>query len=144
MPKLHGQSVIWRDYVISEYDYATREFRRETGRAPRECRTYMIADHTWKYIYAPGYPPVLFNLKEDPDELMDLGAHPDYAYIRQKMQMHLADWSLQYRQRETWAESDCERMTALEDQVGVLIGYWDEKSAVGKDPNILPKRKPLA
>ena len=55
----------------------------------------------------------------------------------------LARWSLQYRQRETWSEADCERMTALEDQVGVLIGYWNEANAEGKDQSILPIRKPV-
>jgi len=30
----------------------------------------------------------------------------------------------------------------MEEKLGVLIGYWDEKDAQGKDPNILPVRKP--
>lgn len=141
MPLLYGKSEPWRNYVISEYDYSTREFRHDTGRAPAESRCYMIANQDWKYIYVPGYPPVLFNLKEDPDELNDLGADPNYAPVCQQMFGHLAQWSLQYRQRTTWSEADCERMTALEDQVGVLIGYWDEESAAGKDPSILPVRK---
>lgn len=144
LPRLYGKSVPWRDYVISEYDYATREFRRETGKTPSECRTYMIANHTWKYIYAPGYPPVLFNMQEDPHELKDLGQDPEHMSVCQSMFAHLAEWSLQYRQRETWSDADCEQMTALEDQVGVLIGYWDEKSAVGKDTSILPVRKKQA
>jgi hypothetical protein len=54
----------------------------------------------------------------------------------------LADWSLQYRQRETWTEDKNLHMTGLEEQLGVIIGYWDEKSAEGKDPKILPKRNP--
>jgi len=32
----------------------------------------------------------------------------------------------------------------MEEKMGVIIGYWDEQSAAGKDPDILPKRKPLA
>ena len=33
-------------------------------------------------------------------------------------------------------------MTGMEEQLGVLIGYWNEKDAEGKNPDILPK-KPL-
>ena len=54
----------------------------------------------------------------------------------------LAKWSLQYRQRETWTEERNDQMTGVEEQLGVLIGYWDEASADGKDPKILPKRSP--
>jgi hypothetical protein len=32
-------------------------------------------------------------------------------------------------------------MTGIEEKLGVIIGYWDELDAKGKDPNILPKRK---
>ena len=55
----------------------------------------------------------------------------------------LAEWSLQYRQRETWSEQRNVQMTGMEEQLGVLIGYWDEKDAAGKDPKILPVRTPL-
>ncbi len=30
----------------------------------------------------------------------------------------------------------------MEEQLGVLIGYWNEDDAEGKDPGILPKRRP--
>ena len=33
------------------------------------------------------------------------------------------------------------KMTGMEEQLGVLIGYWDEESAAGKDPAILPNRQ---
>ena len=143
MKKILGTEHDWRDYVISEYDYSTQVFRPETGRTPLNCRSYMIANENWKYIFAPGYPPVLFDLIGDPDELNDLGRSPEYTDIRRLMFKQLAEWSLQYRQRETWSEEHNIHMTGMEEQLGVLIGYWDEKSAEGKDPKILPKRKPL-
>jgi len=143
MPKIQGQETSWRKWAISEYDYSCQVFRPETGRMPLDCRSYMIANEEWKYIYAPGFPPVLFDLLNDPDELNDLGRNPSYENIRQLMFNKLADWSLQYRQRETWSEEHNIKMTGMEEQLGVLIGYWDEKSAEGKDPKILPDRKPL-
>ena len=141
MPKLRGESTPWRDVAISEYDYSCQVFRPETGQVPLDCRTYMVASHEWKYIHAHNYPPVLFDLKNDPEELIDLGRSEAHADVRQEMFNKLAQWSLQYRQRETWSEARNDEMTGLEEQMGVLIGYWDETSAAGKDPDILPDRQ---
>ena len=101
----------------------------------------MIQTRAWKYIHIYGFPPMLFDLEKDPGELNDLGRDPAYAEQRQVMHRLLADWSLQYRQRATWSEAKNLEMTGLEEDMGVLIGYWDEASAAGKDPEILPNRK---
>jgi len=143
LPKIRGEACEWRGYAISEYDYSCQVFRPQTGKQPLECRSYMVATKEWKLIHAPGYPPVLFDLVNDPDELIDLGCDPGHADTRQALFNLLAEWSLQYRQRETWSEAHNVKMTGMEEQLGVLIGYWDEKSATGKDPKILPVRKPL-
>ena len=142
MPKLYGESTAWRDVAVSEYDYSCQVFRPETGRMPLDCRSYMVASTDWKFIHAPGYPPVLFDLKNDPQELVDLGRSEDHASVRQEMFNKLAQWALQYRQRETWSEEHNLHMTGMEEKLGVLIGYWDEASAEGKDPKILPRRTP--
>lgn len=143
MPKLRGEDAPWRDYAISEYDYSCQVFRPETGRMPLDCRAYMVVTKDWKYVYAPGFAPALFDLVNDPDELTDLGSSDDHEDVRQAMFTRLAEWSLQYRQRETWTEEHNIKMTGMEEQLGVIIGYWDEESAAGKDPKILPQRKPL-
>jgi hypothetical protein len=65
-------------------------------------------------------------LGSDPDEFHDLGRSDAHAEARQKMHYALADWSLQYRQRETVSEQRAEQMVGLEDKFGVLIGYWNE------------------
>lgn len=143
MPKIRCEDVEWRSYAVSEYDYSCQVFRPETVRMPLDCRTYMVATERWKYVHAPGYPPVLFDLENDPDELVDLGRSPEHDGIRQMMTGHLADWALQYRQRETWSEEHNVRMTGMEEQLGVLIGYWNEDDAKDKDPKILPSRRPV-
>ena len=143
LPKIRGREADWRSAVVSEYDYSCQVFRPELERMPLDCRSYMIADEKWKYIHAPGFPPVLFDRVNDPAELNDLGRNSDCQHICDLMFKKLADWSLQYRQRETWTEDKNLHMTGLEEQLGVIIGYWDEKSAEGKDPKILPKRNPI-
>ena len=86
----------------------------------------MIANAEWKYIHAPGYSAMLFDLVNDPDEFHDLGQSPDHEQVRQFMHNALADWALQYRQRETVSEERAYEMVGLEDKLGVLIGYWNE------------------
>ena len=141
VPNIRNEETIPRQYVISEYDYSCQVFRPETERTPLDCRSYMVATDKWKYIHAPGYPPVLFDRVDDPDELVDLGRKPEFAEVRQSMHNMLSEWSLQYRQRETWSEEHNIRMTGMEEQLGVLIGYWNEEDTKGKDQDILPKRK---
>ena len=142
LPLLHGKDIPWRDYAISEYDYSCQTWSPKTNRQPLDCRIYMVANHEWKYIHAPGFPPVLFNLKNDPEELVDLGSDPSYEGQVQAMHNLLGHWALQYRHRETWSEERNIEMIGAEEDLGVLIGYWDEASAEGKDPSILPKRRP--
>lgn len=40
---------------------------------------FMIRHHRYKYIYYVGYPPQLFDLVADPEELNDLAGEPRYA-----------------------------------------------------------------
>jgi len=42
---------------------------------------FMLRNKRWKYNYYPGYAPELFDLQEDPDELMDLAASEAHAEI---------------------------------------------------------------
>lgn len=140
LPCIHGKDSDGRPYAISEYDYSCQVFRPQTNRQPLDCRSYMVATKNWKLVHAPGYPPVLFDLTNDPSELHDLGRSDAHADTRQALFNLLAEWALQYRQRETWSEEHNLKMTGMEEKLGVLIGYWDEKDAEGKDPNILPVR----
>ena len=69
---------------------------------------------------------MLFDLTADPDEFIDLGLSDAHEDARRDMHNALADWALQYRQRETVTEERANYMVGLEDKMGVLIGYWNE------------------
>ena len=135
-PLLRGDADAWRDYAISEYDYSLQNFRPAMERPSIECRCYMVATKRWKYVHSPGFPPVLFDLENDPNELCDLGRDPSHEETRREMHLYLADWALQYRQRETWDEAAIDRITAIEEKIGALIGYWDEEDFA--DPANIP------
>lgn len=56
----------WRNYIVSEYDYAMRRARTELNMPVGDCRLVMVMDERWKYIYAQNLPPMLFDLEQDP------------------------------------------------------------------------------
>ena len=43
--------------------------------------SFMIREGHYKYVYYVGYPPQLFDLKADPEELRDLGEDPGFGEI---------------------------------------------------------------
>ncbi|MEM8540979.1 MAG: sulfatase-like hydrolase/transferase [Pseudomonadota bacterium] len=131
-PLLTGEADKVNEFVVSEYDYHQQVFAPETGRGPRDCRIYMALNDAWKYIHAPGFDPVLFDRQNDPDEFNDFGRSPEHAEVRAQMHALLADWALQYRQRETYDDATAARFTAFEEKAGVLIGYWDENDLIDK------------
>lgn len=64
--------------VIAEY-HAT---------ASRQA-AFMLRDERWKYVRYVDYPPQLFDLDADPEELVDLGTSPAHAEIRARLEARL-------------------------------------------------------
>ena len=50
---------------------------------------FMIREGHYKYVYYVGYPPQLFDLKPDPEVLVDLGEVADFADIRARCEAKL-------------------------------------------------------
>jgi len=124
-PLLHGQTVEWRGYCISEYDYATREARRNIGIDQADARLTMVFDGRWKYIHVETMRPMLFDLETDPHELHDLGADPAHAdQIKRLRDLHFA-WARQHHSRITRAPAVVEAMTDEREPEGIYIAYWN-------------------
>lgn len=116
-----------RDFAVSEYDYSRHPVRAVLGIAPRDARMFMVATHDWKLVHCEGgIRPMLFNLRDDPEELFDLGADPAYDDARAQMYKHLHNWSLRMSQRITVSDDDIARAIRDGDQTGVLLGVFDE------------------
>lgn len=58
-------------------------------------RIYMIRTHKWKYVDEPDGTCELYDLKNDPHELVNLCNDPAYAEIQQKLSHQLAVWQQQ-------------------------------------------------
>jgi arylsulfatase A-like enzyme len=102
-----------RDCAFSEYGAGGPPFTLEhlnnlpetTGRAAlmrslqwreAEGRRKMVRTRDWKYVHDPmGDADELYHLTEDPGELTNLAADPNYADVLREMALRLADWSIQ-------------------------------------------------
>ena len=126
-PLLHrkGPPQKWRDYVISEYDYATRSQRLELGIDQADARLIMVRDKRWKYIHCEGFRPMLFDLATDPQELNDLGADPAYEVERARLADAIFTWARRHHNRITVTPERVNKMAGREPP-GILIGLWDE------------------
>lgn len=126
-PLLHGQTPAWRNYCISEYDYATREARRVVGVDQKDARTVMVFDGRWKYIHVEEMRPMLFDLQTDPDEVADLGADPNYADHLSRLGALHFEWTRQHHNRITRDHETIEKMTDKKEPPGILIGYANKE-----------------
>jgi arylsulfatase A-like enzyme len=134
--RLEGRSLVpflqakrpetWRRFAISEYSYATTPTGMKLGREPSESRLFMVADKEWKYVHAPGFRPMLFDLVADPGELVDRGADPALEGVRQRFAAALAQWAMRQSQRTTRSEGQIKSMRGKSMRKGILIGVWDE------------------
>ena len=78
----------WKNVAFSEY--CADEYVPESV---DQGRTYqrMIRQDEWKLIYYHGFAPQLFNLREDPDELLDRADDPACRSIREELVARVLD-----------------------------------------------------
>ena len=127
VPWLHGaRPEGWRDYVISEYDYAPSPMSVRLGVAPRDARLFMVADRRWKFIHAEGgFRPMLFDLQNDPQEFVDLGADPAQAGVVDLMYHRLGKWGRRMSQRVTRSDRDINSARGAARRKGILLGVYE-------------------
>jgi len=125
LPILRGSgNGSWRDCAFSELDYSFREARRALGRAPGECYAWMVRTKRWKYVHFQGMRPQLFDLQEDPMELIDLGDDPSGEPVRREMRDRLVEWQIGLKRRVTVDYEYVDRRTEDHHRNHVLIGVW--------------------
>jgi hypothetical protein len=88
----------------------------------------MVFDGRWKYVHASGFRPMLYDLLEDPQELIDRGDDPSRTDVIARLQSALFDWALHPKGHIT---TSTEKIAAYANQQlqvkgGILIGIWDE------------------
>ena len=107
MPWLHGEIKPWRKYVISEYDYSATPQAAKLGITPRDARLFMIFDGRYKMMHAEGgFRPMLFDLKEDPEEYHDLAKGQTHQNEIDRLYIDLGSWGRRLSQRVTKSDED--------------------------------------
>ncbi|WP_425407221.1 alkaline phosphatase family protein [Hwanghaeella sp.] len=125
MPLLRGEDPAeWRDIAVAELDYAVREARRDLGLDTNQARAWMIRTDRWKYIEYLGFPPQLFDLYEDPDELVDLGEDGHYNPVCAELRERLFDWFQRRKMRRTMSDATVEARTSTWKSRGITFGEW--------------------
>lgn len=127
MPFLHGQEPQqWRNFAVSEFDYGPTPMAKNLNIKPRDARLFMVTDKDWKFMHAEGdFRPMLFDLKNDPDELHDLGGNAAYQEVLDMMYERLARWARRMSQRSTKSETDILNMRGKSGGKGILLGLYD-------------------
>jgi arylsulfatase A-like enzyme len=127
-PLLHGNGrpAAWREFAFSEYDYGTRYARLDLGIDQADARMVMACDRDWKYVHCEGFRPILFDLVNDPQELVDRGDDPACEGVRRRMHEAIFAWARRHHNRITRSPEQIEKMSGREPP-GVLIGIWDEE-----------------
>lgn len=131
LPILRGEATDTpRDYVICEYDYSASGIAKKLDVNVRDGVTFMVADKEWKLVHCEGgFPPILFDLVNDPQELVDLGTSEDHQDIVEQMYEKLFRWSRRISQRTTRTEEQLLDMRTKGSNRGVVLGIYDENDA---------------
>ena len=128
LPLLHDSNptLPWRDFAISEIDFGSRGPRQRLEMHPYDCRAWIIRTPAWKYVLHQKFRPQLFNLADDPDEIIDLGPDPSLSHIREQLHEQLFGWqrTLKVRTETAVDELMARGPQRNEEDFGVLIGHW--------------------
>lgn len=122
--RLRGGAGDVRDHVYCELDYAYYRARLELGVDPHEARSFMIRTERWKYIHYLGFRAQLFDLENDGNELVDLGADPGHAAVRRDLHNRLFERMARRKERVAHSTAAVEQRTDGSRNVGVIIGEW--------------------
>ena len=92
-----GAPATWRTEAHWEYDFrdVTDQGAEATlGLTLHQCSLNVIRDERFKYVHFNRLPPLLFDLKADPDELNDLAGNPAYAPVMLEYAQKLLSWRM--------------------------------------------------
>jgi arylsulfatase A-like enzyme len=128
LPILRGEREdTLRDYVICEYDYSATPVSHIHNIGVRDAIMFMVATKHWKMVHCEGgYRPILFDLENDPNELIDLGDSEDHADVIADLYDKLFQWTRRQSQRTTRSEEQLIAMRTASRKRGIVVGVYDE------------------
>jgi len=92
-----------RDFVVFEFDFRENYFSsfvENKELAPEECSLSVIRTQEWKYVHFPSLPCMLFNLKNDPFEQVNLANQDQYMNIQNDLLSKLFSHRMRHAERQ--------------------------------------------
>lgn len=105
--------------ILSEPEAPDRPVFSEYHAAGAVSGAFMLRKGRWKYHYYVGYPPELFDLQQDPEELTDLGRDPDHSGIVTMMHAELCKI----------VDPDASDAQAFQDQDALIASFGGKEKA---------------
>ncbi len=103
LPFCHGDMPTdWRDAAHFEYDFrdvVTQDPQRTLGVPMDSCSLSVIRDDEFKYVHFAALPPLLFDMRADPHEMVDLAADPAYRDVLLRYAQRLLSWRMRHADR---------------------------------------------
>lgn len=126
MPFIHNKTKsIGRSFVFSEFDYAIyKDVKTLLDVDIKDTRAFMIRNKEWKYVFYKTFGYQLFNLKNDPKEINDLGGNTEYTHIKDKMHNLLFERLIERKHRLGITDKKFANMRDGERSAGIIIGEW--------------------
>lgn len=92
----------WRTEVHYEYDFRDVFYSKpETalGMDMDECCLAVVQDEEFKYVHFAALPPLFFDLRKDPQQLVNQADNPEYAQRMLVYARKMLDWRLRHADR---------------------------------------------
>jgi len=118
----------WRTEVHWEYDF--REIgsyqpmiEKEFRLSPDQCSLTVIRDEKFKYVHMTSLPPLLFDLRKDPEEFDNRADDPDFKNHVLEYAQKMLSWTMLHRDRT---------LVNINMESGKLI-HWEGPRILRKD-----------
>ena len=92
----------WRKQVHWAFDFrepVTQSAEAALGLASDQCTLNVIRDASYKYVHFTALPPLLFDLRQDPNEFHDLADDPGHREQVLHYAQKLLSWAWNTRNR---------------------------------------------
>ena len=86
----------WRDAAHWEFDFRDAGAERALGLHMEQCTLNVLRDAAAKYVHFAALPPLLFDYRNDPHELVDVAESTAHQRMRADYAHRLLSWRMQH------------------------------------------------
>lgn len=102
LPFLHSNQVPgnWRQEAHWEFDFRDiingEEIEKELNLTQHQCTLNVIRSNDYKYVHFTDLPPLFFDLKKDPHELVNQASNPEYLPLVLEYTQKMLSWRMNH------------------------------------------------